>query len=68
MAKVKGITLDQKKLAESLVQYGKKEGCSLQSALRDLLTDLRHIADFHDLDIDLAYDGSEEVYDEEKEA
>jgi len=51
LAIVKGVERDQ--------------GCALQSALRDVLTDLRHIAADLGLDFDQAVTGSEEVYAEE---
>lgn len=41
-------------------------GAEPQPALRDLLTDLRHIAAERGLDIDTAIDGSCDVYHEEK--
>jgi len=44
-----------------------REGTSKQSALRDVLTDLRHIADREGLDFDLAVEGSAEVHAEERE-
>jgi len=48
-------------------EYDDREGCGRQSALRDLLTDLRHLADDLGLDIHAALDGSYEVYLEERE-
>lgn len=51
---------------KSLIQkIAEKEGCPPQAALRDLLTDLRHIATDLDLDFDFAVEGSVEVYAEE---
>lgn len=41
------------------------EGTSKQCALRDVLTDLRHIAAKHQLDFDSAVDGSADVEVEE---
>jgi protocatechuate 3,4-dioxygenase beta subunit len=49
----------------SCIQNAK--GIEEQSALRDLLTDLRHVADDLNLDFDFALEGSREVYIEEKE-
>lgn len=43
-----------------------REGTTLQCAFRDVLTDLRHIADELDLDFHSACDGSYVVYLEEK--
>ena len=40
---------------------------SEQSALRDILTDLRHYANANGLDFDFAVDGSLEVCEEEDE-
>jgi len=37
-----------------------------QSAFRDLLTDLRHVADHLEVDFNFALDGSYEVYLQEK--
>lgn len=45
--------------------YSASEGCSTQAAMRDLLTDIRHIAQDLDLDFDAAVVGSEEVASEE---
>ena len=39
--------------------------CGEQSALRDMLTDLRHIAHERGLDFDMAVEGSGEVFYEE---
>lgn len=41
-------------------------GTDVQSALRDLITDLRHVADVYNLDFHKALDGSYEVYLEER--
>ena len=38
------------------------EGITKQSALRDMLTDLRHAAKELNLDFDFAVEGSEEVF------
>lgn len=40
---------------------------SKQSAIRDILTDIRHYVDRHNLDIKAAMEGSEAVYKEELE-
>lgn len=43
------------------------ERCNMQSAVRDILTDLRHIAQDNGVDFDEAVEGSEEVFKEEEE-
>lgn len=53
------------RLIELMAEYAQEEGTSAQSALRDIMTDLRHIADDQDLDFDYAGIASEEVYEEE---
>jgi len=40
----------------------KAEDITEQSALRDMLTDLRHVAEEMGLDFDFAVEGSEEVF------
>jgi hypothetical protein len=47
--------------------YEKTEECGNQSALRDVLTDLRHLADEFGLDFHQAEDGSYDAYLEERE-
>lgn len=42
------------------------DDCTLQNSLRDILTDLRHVATTNNLDFDAAFIGSEEVYLDEK--
>ena len=49
-----------------LATYKKSQGTDDHGALRDALTDLRHIADEQKLDFFKALDGSYEVYLEEK--
>lgn len=39
-----------------------------QSAIRDAVTDLRHIADEENLNWDTIMDGADEVYEEEEQA
>ena len=46
--------------------YAKDHGCGQQAALRDLLTDLRHLADELGLDFPGAADGAYEGYLEER--
>ena len=62
-----GPTKMQKTLAAMIKQVAGEEGCSEQNALRDVLTDLWHVAEHLDLDIELAFDGAQEVFDEEVE-
>ena len=52
----------QEMLKKQLMEVVRVEGTCEQFALRDLLTDLRHIANDMDLDFDDALVGSEEVY------
>jgi hypothetical protein len=54
------------KLRTLLATYKKQEGTTDQGALRDSLTDLRHLADEQGLDFFKALDGSYEVYLQEK--
>lgn len=56
----------KERLTDLLNEYVEEEGTVAQSALRDIMTDLRHIADEKDLDFDYAGVASEEVYNEEK--
>lgn len=53
-------------LRQMINAIAKTEGTDSQSALRDLLTDLRHVIDHMKLDIVMAMDGSYDVYLEEK--
>jgi hypothetical protein len=54
------------KRLEPIVKTYEAEGTTKQCALRDLLTDVRHYSDAHDLDFFKALDGSYEVYCEER--
>ncbi len=56
----------QAALKRILSRYAKEQDCEPQSALRDLLTDLRHLADDLDLDLHAAIDGSYKAYLEER--
>lgn len=47
--------------------YASNEGTTKQSALRDILTDLRHAAEELELDFDFAVEGSGEVFLIEKD-
>lgn len=53
-------------LKRMMDRYAKVEGCEPQAALRDLLTDLRHLSDELNLDFHSAMNGSYEVYLEER--
>ena len=55
------------KLDALIADFAQAEGTSLQSALRDVLTDLRHIAVAKNLDFDFADQGAVEVFEEEQE-
>lgn len=52
-------------LRKLLMQVEDNEGCSAQSALRDILTELRHLAAERKVDFDAALVGSHEVFQEE---
>ena len=54
-------------LAVTLDHFASEGDTDYQSGLRDLLTDLRHIADERGLDFDRAIEGSAEVFAEESE-
>lgn len=58
-------TKEAKTLLKLIDQVAAKEGTTLQFALRDVLTDLRHIAQVLPLDFEGAIAGSEQVYSEE---
>jgi hypothetical protein len=59
------MTAQQSGLWGVLQRNSLKEGCDHQSSLRDVLTDLRHLARTHGLDFDKAAQGSAEVFAEE---
>ncbi len=53
---------------KSIIQKTREsEGCNTQDALRDLLTDLRHVAADTNLCFDTAVEGSGEVFKEEED-
>lgn len=56
-----------KKLLTDAIMNLVEGGIEEQSALRDVLTDLRHLSDERELDFHAAVDGSYEVYLEEKD-
>jgi hypothetical protein len=64
--KKKGWLLDmesyQKQMLHILNALTENETGNMQSSLRDVLTDLRHIAKFQNLDFNEAVSGSEEVF------
>ena len=60
------MTLRQK-LDALVAELAEAEGTTLQSALRDVLTDLRHIAIARNLDFDFADAGAVQVFEEEEE-
>lgn len=55
----------KKSLNALLNAYSEDQGTTSQASLRDMLTDLRHIADDLGLDFDDAGIASEELYNEE---
>ena len=59
--------LTQQDLQNILRVLTDRNGTDLQSAMRDVLTDLRHVAESSDLDFEVAVKGSGEVYKEEVE-
>lgn len=52
-------------LAALMSRWAKKEGCGGPCALRDVLTDLMHIADDQDIDWFDVIEEASEVYEEE---
>jgi len=56
-----------KKLLTDAIMNLVEEGVTEQSALRDVLTDLRHLSDERELGFHAAVDGSYEVYLEERD-
>ena len=55
-------------LRELLDAWDKDQRCGMQSAVRDLLTDVRHICDERKVDFYRAMDGSYQVYLEERQS
>jgi len=55
----------QVQLRDMIAEVAAREGTGRQQALRDVLTDLRHVADSEGLDFDGAVVGSADVYMEE---
>jgi hypothetical protein len=56
------------RMKDMIREIAQTQGTNPQGALRDMLTDLRHIAQQENLDFDFAVQGSAEVYEEEQEA
>jgi hypothetical protein len=50
-----------------LAEHARTDGCNKRAAIRDFLTDLRHIAAEQGVNINDAIEGSEAVYNEEVE-
>lgn len=55
-------------LEATIDKYGTAGETSTESAIRDLLTDLRHYCDQHEIDFDYSLEGSREKYLEEQES
>ena len=55
-------------LETTIEKYGTAGETSTESAIRDLLTDLRHFCDQHEMDFDDTLEGSSAVYLEEQES
>jgi hypothetical protein len=55
-------------LETTIDKYGMAGETSTESAIRDLLTDLRHYCDQHEIDFDYSLEGSLDVYLEEQES
>ena len=55
-------------LEATIEKYGTAGETSTESALRDLLTDLRHYCDQHEIDFEDCLEGSLDVYLEEQES
>jgi len=65
--KSKNVQVVTKVIAREAEQVAAATGCDAQCALRDLLTDVRHLANALQLDFDKAVVGSQTVYLEEQE-
>ena len=55
-------------LEATIEKYGTAGETSTESAIRDLLTDLRHYCDHHEIAFEDCLDGSLDVYVEEQES
>jgi len=69
MAKPKptAVTRSMARMKKIVESYEKEQGTDTSSAVRDLLTDLRHYCDAKGIDMYVLLDGSYQVYLEEKE-
>lgn len=61
------MTKRQRRFEVLLEHIAAQDGAGEQSALRDFLTDLRHVAQTKGLDFGMAVEGSEWVFDEERD-
>ena len=60
---------DTMKILEATIEkYGTAGDTCTEFAIRDLLTDLRHYCDQHEIDFDDSLEGSLDVYLEEQES
>ena len=55
-------------LATTIENYGTASDTCTEFAIRDLLTDLRHYCDQHEIDFDYRLEGSLDVYLKEQES
>ena len=55
-------------LEATIEKYGTAGDTCTESAIRDLLTDLRFYCDQHEIDFDFSLEGSLDVYLEEKDS
>src|ERR1022692_4325849 len=55
-------------LEKTIDKYGTAGDTCTEFAIRDLLTDLRHFCDQHEVDFDVSLEGSLDVYLEEQES
>ena len=55
-------------LETTIDKYGTAGDTCAEAAIRDLLTDLRHYCDQHEIDFDYSLEGSLDVYLEEQES
>ena len=59
--------LEDSSIETTIEKYGAAGETSTEFAIRDLLTDLRHFCDQHEIDFDDRLEGSLDVYLEEQE-
>lgn len=61
----KGDKIIQEKLKE-LIKFAQEHGeCTIEGAIRDILTDMMHICEEQAIDLDDRLESAREVYDEE---